>query len=128
MKCVNTFDAITISTSITEEQMKKAKRYAPACLQLKDEKGKPYFAIDQGNGQPTEYGISFNSVAPDGTMYTTLTAAKFGEKTPEAAKATLEDDFGTILYNLRAVEAQVVEAIGVADTKIASVQDAIVIM
>ena len=127
MKLINTFDAITISTNITAEQLSKAEKYAPESLILVEDK-QPIFAINvAGKGSVNKNGIVFDGVSRDGTLYVTMTNEAISGMSEEDAHAMLEENFGMVLFRLKQVEDQVELAIGIATENIATVSAAITI-
>ena len=127
MKLVQQYGSYTITTTITKDQIAKAKRYAPKSLTLMEDKT-PVFAVDSGKtGSISKNGITFNSVSNDGTLYVTCPCVVAESETPAQIKAKLEEDFGMILFNLKQVEDQVNTAVEAAAATIASVSEAIVI-
>lgn len=129
MKLTNTFDAVIVSTSLTEETIRKAQKYAPKSLVLYEEKT-PVFAIDIGHrgGEVTPRGIVFADKATDGTMFVSRGVSGLAEKSPAERKAYLEENYGLILFNLKKIEDQVTAALGSVNADIATVSDSLIVI
>ncbi len=129
MKLTNTFDAVIISTSLTEETIRKAQKYAPKSLVLYEEKT-PVFAIALGHrgGEVTPRGIVFADKAADDTMFVSRGVSGLAEKSPAERKAYLEENYGLIMFNLKKVEDQVAAALGSVNADIATVSDSLIVI
>lgn len=127
MKLTNTFDAVTISTRLTQDQLSKAHKYAPESLTLMDDK-KPIFAIVEGCcGSVNKNGIVFANADRTGALYVTVTNDRIAALPEAETRTILEEEFGIILFRLKQIEDQVELAVGIAAETIASVAASIVI-
>ena len=127
MKLVNTYQTITLESSLTKAELQRAAKYVPDSLTLVDEHDDPYFVIDFVNpskGSIDTYGVAFDSVTAEDKPYVTLVDNQI--PTATAARQTyLEDNFGTTLFKLGQVEAQIRVALDAHADQIASVSEAI---
>ena len=104
-------DTVQICSSLTVEDIKKAKFYMPTALELRDEKGEPYFAIDMGNAHFGKNGIMFSSKDHEGKAFMTTNNPIVGDHSNRAMELeALTKKFAGILNNLSLVEEQIEEA------------------
>lgn len=110
MKLVTGYDTVTIVSSITMEELKKAQRFCPEALTLVKDKI-PVFKVTLGYESSIDtLGIVFADVTNSGECFATVGMDTMPLK-PEELKEIIRDDFGLTLVNLRAVEDQVHSAL-----------------
>lgn len=101
-------NAITVTTKITSEDFFKIKRHSPESLTIKDDKENPIFKIDfggQGKGSINNYGIVFDSVNEDDSMYlSVIDEGGFSECTAEEKKAIIVDQYAAPLVKINQME------------------------
>lgn len=122
-------NAAVITSSIKMEDLKTAKKYRPEALVLKGgEDGKePIFAVDVAcQGSLNQYGITFDSVANDGSgnASVTIAIANKGDDVKEA----FADATGVAISNLNKVEAQLLLALEEIDADKAAVMESITVI
>ena len=105
-------DTVQICSSLTTEEIKKAKFYAPKALELRDENGEPYFAIGIGNAHYGKSGVMFSSTDHEGKAFmTTDNPVTNDHSNREAEQEILTRTFAAIVAKLKQVENQVLEAV-----------------
>lgn len=119
-------DTVQICSSLTVEDIKKAKFYKPESLELRDEKGEPYFAIDMGNAHYGKNGVMFSSKDHEGKAFMTTNNPIVGDHSNRAMEAeALTKKFAGILSKLNQVEDQIIAAMDDIDIIEADTAEAI---
>lgn len=104
-------DTVQICSSLTVEDIKKAKFYMPNALELRDEKGEPYFAIGMGNAHFGKNGVMFSSKDHEGKAFMTTNNPIIGDHSNRTMELeALTKKFAGILNNLNLIEEQIEEA------------------
>lgn len=109
-------DTVQICTALTVEDIKKTKFYKPEALELRDEKGEPYFAIGMGNAHYGKSGVLFSSMSYEGKAFmTTANPVTNDHSNRVAEQEILTRTFAGIIANLNKVELQVINAMDAID-------------
>ena len=110
MKLVTGYDTVTIVSSITMEELKKALRFCPEALTLVKDKI-PVFKVTSGWASSIDtLGIVFAEVTNSGECFATMGMDTMPLE-PEKLKEIIRDEFGLTLVKLREVEDQVHNAL-----------------
>ena len=110
MKLVTGYDTVTIVSSITMEELKKAQRFCPEALTLVKDKI-PVFKVTSGYASSIDtLGIVFAEITNSGECFATMGMETMPLE-PEELKEIIRDEFGLTLVNLRKVEDQVHNAL-----------------
>ena len=110
MKLVTGYNTVTIVSSITMDDLKKAQRFCPEALTLFKDKT-PIFMVTSGYASSIdELGIVFAEVTNSGECFATMGMDTMPQD-PEKLKEIIREEFGLTLVNLRKVEDQVHSAL-----------------
>ena len=110
MKLVTGYNTITIVSSITRDELRKAQRFCPEALTLVKDKI-PVFKVTEGwESSIDTLGIIFAEATNSGECFATMGMPTMPQE-PEKLKETIRDEFGLTLVNLRKVEDQVHSAL-----------------
>lgn len=113
-------DVFQIKSALTEDQIKKAERYSPDLLKIKDEEGNETFAVGVGSSSISKYGICFGALdEEDGKVYVTVSSDG------PVTKEDIVESFAPILTKLNFVEGQILAGIDAIYEKEAAVLESI---
>lgn len=127
MKLVSAYANVTLESSLTKEQVRKAKMHCPEAFVLKDEKEVNIFAISfNGRGAITGGGVSFDNMTGSGNPFVTVVDNAMPADL-EKRGDYLRDTYGRIVFLAKKTEDQVIAALANLTTEIQTVADAIVV-
>lgn len=98
--------AIVITSAVKSATIKQLKKFSPASLVKKDDKGAPVYAIDlsvKGTVGISKNGITFNGTSKEGFAQATVLV-------PDGTATSAEyvvDNFGAALFELDSFETEV---------------------
>ena len=118
-------NALTLTTDIAAEQIKKANKYCPEVTTLVSEEQEPYFHVQMGDSPScSKYGVSFDQINQEGKAYLTVVGVPREGNTKEDVK----EEFGSILYNLDKVETQIIDGLGEINERLAQIERKITVI
>ena len=124
MKLVTGYNTVTIVSSITMDELKKAQRFCPEALTLVKDKI-PVFKVTLGYASSIDtLGIVFAEVTNSGECFATMGMDTMPQK-PEKLKEIIRDEFGLALVKLREVEDQVHNALDELSDTLDTIDEAI---
>lgn len=130
MKCVVSYNQMTIESDITVKAFNRASAYKPGSTTLRDDKGKLLFTAflqgDTASGSLNNNGIIFNGATDEDKLFCSICLG--GADVPaDKKKAGIAEAYGPALAKLKELEAQIAEVNIGMDGVIGSVEDAITI-